>query len=212
MANEYAVNSADMTAVADAIRAKGGTTGELSFPAGFVSAIGAITTGGGSEGGAVSGLAYDMGEFSVREDVNTNNFCGKTGLDPMPDGIPHNLGAVPDFICVWTDAWAGIAEAPYSSGTTTVGFVWMRGLAGLAGRASASVDYLNPMLCYLSMAANDYRLSVGYPSSVAYGLTDARLPDANVFRTPTFGTGAWWRAGVTYKYFVSKAWWAVGGS
>ena len=30
--------------------------------------------------------------------------------------------------------------------------------------------------------------------------------------TPNFGTnGARFRAGVTYKYFVSKAWWNVGG-
>lgn len=39
MANEYFVNSADMTAVADAIREKGGTEDALVFPSGFVSAI-----------------------------------------------------------------------------------------------------------------------------------------------------------------------------
>lgn len=36
---------ADLTSVADAIRAKGGTSGQLSFPAGFVNAVDAITTG-----------------------------------------------------------------------------------------------------------------------------------------------------------------------
>lgn len=39
MANEYFVNSADLTAVADAIRAKGETTESLVFPSGFVTAI-----------------------------------------------------------------------------------------------------------------------------------------------------------------------------
>ena len=39
MANEYFVNSADLTSVADAIRAKGETTAQLVFPGDFVTAI-----------------------------------------------------------------------------------------------------------------------------------------------------------------------------
>lgn len=42
---EYLTNTADLTAVADAIRAKGGTSSQLVYPAGFVSAIQAIQTG-----------------------------------------------------------------------------------------------------------------------------------------------------------------------
>ena len=42
---EYLTNTADPTAVADAIRAKGGTSAQLVYPAGFVSAIQAIQTG-----------------------------------------------------------------------------------------------------------------------------------------------------------------------
>lgn len=37
----------DLTSVANAIRTKGGTSAQLAFPAGFVSAIGDIPTGGG---------------------------------------------------------------------------------------------------------------------------------------------------------------------
>lgn len=44
---------ADLTDIADAIRAKGGTSAQLAFPAGFVDAVEAIETGGG--GGASSG-------------------------------------------------------------------------------------------------------------------------------------------------------------
>ena len=43
---EYLVNSEDLTTVADAIRAKGGTDEQLAFPAGFVSAVQAIAAGG----------------------------------------------------------------------------------------------------------------------------------------------------------------------
>lgn len=44
---------ADLTSVANAIRTKGGTSASLAFPAGFVSAVEAIPTGGG--GGVESG-------------------------------------------------------------------------------------------------------------------------------------------------------------
>lgn len=42
---EYLTNTADLTAVANAIRAKGGTAAQLVYPSGFVSAIQAIETG-----------------------------------------------------------------------------------------------------------------------------------------------------------------------
>lgn len=40
---------ADLTTVAAAIRTKGGTSAQLSFPSGFASAIAAISTGGTAE-------------------------------------------------------------------------------------------------------------------------------------------------------------------
>ena len=43
------VDEASLTAVADAIRAKGGTSEQMEFPDGFVSAVGAIQTGGGGD-------------------------------------------------------------------------------------------------------------------------------------------------------------------
>lgn len=45
------VNDISLVSIADAIRAKGGTSDALVFPDGFVSAISAIQTGGGSGGG-----------------------------------------------------------------------------------------------------------------------------------------------------------------
>lgn len=47
---DYLVTSTELVSVADAIREKGGTTEQLAFPAGFVSAIESIQSGGG--GGA----------------------------------------------------------------------------------------------------------------------------------------------------------------
>jgi len=47
MADEYIVSKSDMTAVANKIRTKGGTSALLSFPQGYMSAIDAISGGGG---------------------------------------------------------------------------------------------------------------------------------------------------------------------
>lgn len=46
--SNYIVDGSDLTSVANAIRAKSGGSGQLAFPAGFVSEIGAIPSGGGS--------------------------------------------------------------------------------------------------------------------------------------------------------------------
>lgn len=47
---EYLTNTTDLTKVASAIREKGGTTDPLVYPDGFVTAIQAIQTGGGTSG------------------------------------------------------------------------------------------------------------------------------------------------------------------
>ena len=47
MAN-YLVTDTELTSVADAIRTKGGTSADLEFPSGFVTAIGNISGGGGN--------------------------------------------------------------------------------------------------------------------------------------------------------------------
>ena len=44
--SNYIVDGSDLTSVANAIRAKGGTSAQLAFPQGFVDAVEAIETGG----------------------------------------------------------------------------------------------------------------------------------------------------------------------
>lgn len=67
---EYLTNTADLTAVADAIRAKGGTAAQLVYPAGFVSAIQAI------ENGAVEALEWHQCPELVR------NYLANVVYDP----------------------------------------------------------------------------------------------------------------------------------
>lgn len=77
----------DLTSVANAIRAKSGGSSQLAFPAGFVSEIQAIPSGGGLPEGI---SAFTTGTFTVASAVN-----GYT--------ITHGLGAIPKVFVVYVE-------------------------------------------------------------------------------------------------------------
>lgn len=60
MAN-YLTTDTELTSIANAIRTKGGTQAQLTYPTGFVSAINAIPTGGGTVENAASLYAANTG-------------------------------------------------------------------------------------------------------------------------------------------------------
>lgn len=74
---KYIVEGSDLTSVANAIRTAGGTSGSLSFPDGWNSAINAISGGGG--------LEYEEGTFSPAEDIArpTISFTNTHSSPPM---------------------------------------------------------------------------------------------------------------------------------
>lgn len=194
---DSATLDAQLTSIADAIRSKGGTTDQLTL-AGMVDAINAIQTGGGG-----AGLAYDMGEFVFDADFTA------TSANAIAHPIPHNLGDIPDFVMVWSDNWVGNTDVIDATYNTVVGFMWMRELTGMTVRASSTADMANPSLIMMIIPKGDYRLSYSMPSSASYAINIDYLT-AESFCTPIFGAH-YWRGGVTYKYFVSKAWWNIGG-
>ena len=73
MANEYAVNAADLTAVADAIRAKTGTSEGLSFPDGFVATIAAIPAGAQVASGSFT--ASNSDSMTITPGFIVKNIC-----------------------------------------------------------------------------------------------------------------------------------------
>jgi hypothetical protein len=77
--------NANLTAVANAIREKAGTTGSFAFPAGFVEAISNISAGGGLPNGI---SAMTSGEHTLASD-SANSFI-----------VKHGLGVVPTFVAV----------------------------------------------------------------------------------------------------------------
>ena len=62
---EYLVQGASLTAVADALREKGGTTAPLSFPAGMAEAVRNIQSGGGD----LSAVNVYIADFTVPADL-----------------------------------------------------------------------------------------------------------------------------------------------
>ena len=61
---DYLTTDTELTSVANAIRTKGGTSAQLVYPTGFVSAINAIPTGGGTLPTCTMTIMYD-GNFYV---------------------------------------------------------------------------------------------------------------------------------------------------
>ena len=78
MGNEYFVNSTDLTAVADAIRAKGETTEQLVFPDGFVAAIETMETG---KTGATLTVTTPAEGITVTVTKGETSYTKTTGAD-----------------------------------------------------------------------------------------------------------------------------------
>lgn len=104
----YIVSDTDMTAVANAIRAKGGTSDPLSFPTGFCNAISQISGGGGSSGATViaSGTLTGAGQavnidIPLGKKMPQRNFAFRLLIDPSctitSDGNYYVM-AVNDYI------------------------------------------------------------------------------------------------------------------
>lgn len=82
---EYLTTSTDLTKVADAIRAKGGTSEQLIYPDGFVSAIGNIQTGGTpSEPPAESDINFYDYDGTLLYAWTLDELAGKTALPDLP--------------------------------------------------------------------------------------------------------------------------------
>ena len=184
-----------LVAIADAIRGKTGKTEEMTLEQ-MATAIAGIETGGGG------GLAYDMGEFVLDADVQVSDA-----------GVPHSLGDTPGFVLVWTDAFSDLTSdnpSPYTT-TTTVGYIWIDNPWGLSQRLTSAVSTTYAVGTGMTIGGSSYVVGIVSPSSASYGFNSEYMPTAETIPLTRFGNNHFWRAGVTHKYFVSKAWWNVGG-
>ena len=169
------------------------TTGNTD--ATLTNAVASLIAGFGTGGG--EGLKYDMGEFVLDADVKSLDLS-----------LPHNLGEIPEFILVWTDDFAGLSEANPAEQQCNLGYIWLKNLTGMLQRLTTSATG-DSLTVNFNLMSGDYRIQPIAPNSAVYL---AEQPTAEYFGLNQIGGNNYWRAGVTYKYFVSKAWWNVGGA
>lgn len=177
----------DLTSIADAIRTKGGTSASLTFPAGFVQAVDAIETGGG-------GLKYDKGTFTLPSDTNAVTAVW----------LNHNLGEAPGFVMIWTEQYS--TSSPPSA-ELNAGYIFASGLVDMQQQYTTTNlgDY--PLYVWLAINTSG-RIQAPQPSSLAYAPDSTHLPTSTQFPLIRRSNSTYWRAGVTYKYFVSEKWWS----
>jgi hypothetical protein len=195
MADFVRVPETDWQNIVDAVRDKTGSMEKM--------VSGAVATEIASIGGGGSGLAYDMGEFML--DTDRDQPSRHNGY------VPHSLGEIPKFVLVWTDDFSGVTSenlSPYST-ATVVGYVFFDGLTNMTQAFTSKTSAIFPIFVGFRLDTNGYRLYTVTPSSDAYGMQESELPNVEKIGLPRLGNGIYWRAGVRYKYFVSKAWWEV---
>ena len=81
---EYLTNTTDLTKVASAIRAKGGTSDPLVYPDGFVIAIQAIQTGGGTTPGSPGDITFYDYDGTIVTSWTLEELATKTALPDYP--------------------------------------------------------------------------------------------------------------------------------
>ena len=175
----------DLTSVANAIRTKGGTSAALAFPAEFVSAIKAISGGGG--------LKYETGTFTLTSDA--------TGGPVV--WINHSLAEAPKFVMVWTEDFS--TSSPPSA-DLNAGYIYADGLVDMKQQYTSSQFGDYPLLVWAWINTSGC-IGVASPGSSSYAFGATSQPTSTQFALCKRSNGSYWRAGVTYKYFVSEKWW-----
>lgn len=194
MADFVRVPETDWQNILDATRAKTGDTDKMV--SGVVAdAIASIVSSGSN-----SGLAYDMGEFILSADTNAYQSVS----------IPHSLGEIPGFVLVWTDDFSNLSAENPSTQQCNLGYLYCKNLFSILQRLTSTAS-TEGFTINFSLSSGDYRATASVPNSAAY-CADASVVKADSIKVTKIGNAYYWRAGVKYKYFVSKAWWDIGGA
>ncbi len=161
MAN-YVVSGADLTAVADAIREKGGTDAGLAFPAGFVDAIGDII-GGGEYVTAV------FGEVTPASDTiylnipvaGMTTIVGTFGTTENVDWETYNKDAGYDYYnTVWISTRTKAAWWPCNAMDLSWEGCFLSGNANGHSYKNAVTSYTNPT--NVKIGGNGYKFKAGW--------------------------------------------------
>ncbi len=212
----------DLTSVANAIRTKGGTAASLAFPAGFVSAINAIS-GGGSSPTLVTKNITANGTYSASSD-SADGYSSVTVN--VPSGLAYESGTytpsadtagekilftnshseAPAFIMM-VDA-TGTADTTADTNMQFVFYDYYKLYGTGMPWSSSAMRYASAYYAY--RASNTSALSVGgvhcSANSDNAGSGGINYPrfwvDELGFTPNSASTSRYWRAGRTYKWYA----------
>lgn len=163
---------ADLTSVANAIRTKGGTSAQLAFPAGFVSAVQAISGGGG--------IQMKSGSLEVESDYTytRNATQSYTGTILVDTGLSEI-----EIIFVWTENYERRAFTEF----TKPYFAWAMFAKGIrTGSNNAVPAYYGFASAAVANSSNNYAwngtqgvLLNATTSSIPKGKFGIKTADAN---------------------------------
>lgn len=111
----------DLTSVANAIRTKGGTSAQLAFPSGFVSAVQAIPTGGGGETKSATGTFTPTERtMTVSFDVGFTGAIGVVVVPTSENPLKGNGRTIYYWVSTPNAYIKSIAGGSNSSGASTL--------------------------------------------------------------------------------------------
>lgn len=177
---------ANLASIAEAIRTKGGTTDQLVFPAGFISAIEAIEAGSGD---------IVVGSFTLTESLTISSplyiditfpknefpfmYCVFEDMQNLKyDDTSHIVARIINVMCI------KVYNTFYNEYLATS--VYMKS-------GSYSRNYVDQIISYTS---NGYAIAGGVCGSMAISLSDNQIR----FKPPTNGND--YLAGRTYYYIL----------
>lgn len=174
---------ADLTSIANAIRTKGGTSAQLAFPQGFVSAIEAISGGGGS-------IKCERGSVTLESDWTWSNSYPYYA-------IPHGLGEAPELVILWPTLTDDTGpERGYIVMDKPMGEARQKFSSSSFGTGYTHITYT------VSSFDDPVTSAISFPGSSSYCGKD---PDASNIYLSKFASRSTWRAG-TYNYFIASGW------
>lgn len=185
--SNYLVTDTDLTSVASAIRMKGGTSVQLSFPNDFIQAINAINTGGITE--------YESGTWTPSSNIarGTINFSNSHSAPPSVIFLSDvtndtNTTSNTNFVFIYLDAYRTFGSIfPYSSTAkrySVISYIY---------RASSTTSLSNGNV--LTSYSSNNTSATNYDYS-RYWATNTE------FHPYTNSTSRYWRSGRTYKWYA----------
>ena len=170
---KYIVEGSDLTSVANTIRTKGGTSGSLSFPNGWSSAINAISGGG---------LEYEEGTWTPAEDVAEAWILFSDTHTTAP--LFYEIVDTGNYDATLNTNYSITFASYFGESIKVTASSFYYGIANYRYRLSSAT----------AMSGNTSLIT----SDI--GLTD--LATSTGIRASTGGTSRYWRAGRTYKWIA----------